>query len=479
MTADDATGAPATGPAARVMTRWRSFPVPWGALLLAALAFVLYSAVSLLRQRQLQTGFDLTIFDQLAQQYSRLEPPYLLVKSQLPFNQLGDHFSPILVVLAPFYRLWPSADMLLVAQALLVALAVFLITRFAVHRLDRTGYLFGALFALSFGVIRVIAFDFHEVAFAVPLMVLAVVDLVEGRHRRLLIWVVLLLAVKEDSALLVVGLGLALVLRRRFAWGWSLVAVGVAWFVVITQVVIPALSFNGRYTYFGSLGGGGGPLGILRTAAGSLFSWQGLLFLLALAAMAGLGLLSPLMIIVVPTVLTRFLSSTGTYTSIDYHYNGTLMVVCVVAAVEVVGRWQADPWGRRRWLLRGQYGLAVAMAVFGVAASPVPLTLGLGVVGCDRCDASRAVLEAVPDGVRVIADVYLMPQLVDRTQVMEARPSWTDWTDQPLVADWVVLNLSSRYDDDPSWAVERERLLEESGYVPIAADGDVIVLHRG
>src|SRR5260370_32418053 len=81
-----------------------------------------FSAISLFRYVHFgANGFDLGIQDQTVWGYSRLE---IIPNTVLGVpNLLGDHFSPILMVLAPFYWLWPSAATLLVAQAVLLAVA--------------------------------------------------------------------------------------------------------------------------------------------------------------------------------------------------------------------------------------------------------------------------------------------------------------------------------------------------------------------
>jgi len=128
-------------------------------------ALVLYLLDSLIRHARFNTGYDLTIFDQAIDDYAHLRAPDVLIKSQQPFNILGDHFHPILVLLAPFYRLWPDARLLLVAQALLVAIGVHVVSRLAVRRLGGLGYFVGAAFALSWGILQAVDFDFHEIAF--------------------------------------------------------------------------------------------------------------------------------------------------------------------------------------------------------------------------------------------------------------------------------------------------------------------------
>lgn len=100
--------------------------LPW---LLAVLCFADYAALGLRDQaRMLTSGFDLGIFDQAIRAYAHGHAPTTPLKG-FGFDLLGDHFSPIIALLAPLYRIWPSADALLIAQAALFALAAVPLTR--------------------------------------------------------------------------------------------------------------------------------------------------------------------------------------------------------------------------------------------------------------------------------------------------------------------------------------------------------------
>jgi len=141
--------------------------------LVSIAAFVLYAVESVFRQQQFKSSVDITIFQQAIANYAHGRAPEVLVKSQEPFNILGDHFSPILIVLAPFYRIWPSVVTLLIAQAFLLAVGVHVVTRVAVARLGGLGYYIGISFALSWGILKVLDFDFHEACFVVAFLALA------------------------------------------------------------------------------------------------------------------------------------------------------------------------------------------------------------------------------------------------------------------------------------------------------------------
>ncbi|WP_328996315.1 DUF2079 domain-containing protein [Kribbella sp. NBC_01245] len=103
----------------------------WLAAAVSLTFAIAYVAYSLGRHRAFATtGFDLGIFEQAVSSYAHGHWPTSNVREP-GLNLLGDHFHPILAVLAPFYRLLPHTETLLVAQALLLAISVLPITRYS------------------------------------------------------------------------------------------------------------------------------------------------------------------------------------------------------------------------------------------------------------------------------------------------------------------------------------------------------------
>lgn len=453
-------------------------------------ALVLYLLDSLIRHARFRTGYDLTIFDQAIDDYAHFRVPDVLIKSQQPFNILGDHFHPILVLLAPLYRLWPDARVLLIAQALLIAFGVHVVARLAVRRLGGFGYFFGAAFAVSWGVLQAVDFDFHEIAFAVPLLALALEALLAGRFAPVMLYSCLLVLVKEDSPLLVIGIALVLAAQKKYRQALVLGAVGVVSFVVVIFVVIPYFSYSHTYTYFAYAGGSGsGGIGsLLESAVGTVFSLRGLTFLGALALTAGVGLRSPVILAVLPTLGARLVSNNYAYTGFLYHYNATLMVICFVALVDGVHRRRLAGQASTRpdgaptdgkmagRLLRWQNVLLAGVVAVSVARAPTVPSIAAVFSSCPRCTAADAAVAIIPDGARVAADVFLMPHLVDRAQVMQAYPGFVDSTGLPLRADWVVLDLEST-SYTPGWSrTLLGSLLASKRFVTFAHSGQYVVL---
>ncbi|MEP7054731.1 MAG: DUF2079 domain-containing protein [Actinomycetota bacterium] len=407
-----------------------------------------YAWFSLLRHAQLGTAaYDLGLFDQAIQRYAAGHAPIVDLKGP-HFNLLGDHFHPILAVLAPFYRVFPDARTLLVAQAALVALSLVPIGRFAIARLGTaSGLAVTAAYGLSWGILGLIAFDFHEVCFAVPLLAFAVVALAERRWWPAVWWTLPLLLVKEDLGATVVAVGIYLLLHGQRRSAAVLIGVGTVATALITLWVLPALNKFGTYRFWKTLGGVGGHRSLLlRLAAlpAKFFTPTPKLVLLALLIVATglLSLRSPLMALVVPTLGWRLLANDPLYWSHGVvHYNAVLMPIGFAALVDGIGRAAAESGdgtrGAARWIRR--YARAAPAVVLAVAVLLLPWTplaqAADGRIGEPpaRVAGAHSLLRQIPDGAIVSASAYLAPQLVDRCRVVRF-PN----IDPEFAPDWVV-----------------------------------------
>jgi uncharacterized membrane protein len=184
-------------------------PVTWA---IALTVFGAYAAISLFRLLQLNpTSWDLGIYTEYVKQVAHFQPPIADIR-QAGFNLLGDHFQPIVALLAPFFRVFPSAATLLVAQASLAALSVFPVSRIAREKLGTgPGRAVALAYGFSWGLQQLVQFDFHEIAFAVPLLAFSLSALMQGRIKAAAWWAVPLVFVKEDQGFTVAAIGLYLI----------------------------------------------------------------------------------------------------------------------------------------------------------------------------------------------------------------------------------------------------------------------------
>src|SRR5690625_2144321 len=146
----------------------------WVPYALAAAFLVVYLTLEVARwHRMASPSWELAIFTQAVSGYAEFSAPIVDIKGT-GLHQLGDHFSPLLAVLAPFYRLFSSPVTLLVAQAVLIAISVVPITRVAMRLLGPTvGVIIGVSYGLSWGIQGALDVEFHEYALAVPRLAFA------------------------------------------------------------------------------------------------------------------------------------------------------------------------------------------------------------------------------------------------------------------------------------------------------------------
>ncbi|MBS2534177.1 DUF2079 domain-containing protein [Catenulispora sp. NF23] len=320
---------------------------PW---LIAAGAFVLYALIAILRyERRESMSWDLGIFTEAVRDYAHFQAPMVAIRGER-MDLLGDHWHPILMLLGPFFRVFPTPVTLLVAQSLLLALAAVPLTRTAIDFLGRyQGYAIGTAYGLSWGVVQAANFDFHEVAFAVPAIAFSLCAYIRRDYRRTILWALPLLFVKEDLALLVPIIIAIVLVRARFSGRIvtqgavlvSGVALGVLTTSLLVKVVIPHFNPNGVYEYWNE-GGCLNPQ--LHTGLGKLVTCVPRQFmngigvkertvLMTLLPVAFVALRSPLVLLAVPALVARFVNVMPSYWGTDFHYSVVPMVVVFAAAI--------------------------------------------------------------------------------------------------------------------------------------------------
>ncbi|WP_374935436.1 DUF2079 domain-containing protein [Streptomyces resistomycificus] len=440
--------------------------------LLAVVLLAAYATLSVARYRHLATrSWDLGIFEQAIRAYAHLRAPVVDLKGP-GFNILGDHFSPVTALLAPAYRIFPSPVTLLVAQAALLALAAVPVTRAAASLLGRRrGLALGVAFGLSWGIQRAVDFDFHEICFAVPLIAFSLEALLARSWRRALLWALPLVLVKEDLGLTLAAIALVVALRaRRVApraalGALAVAAVGVAATVVTLTVVIPAFNTAGDYDYWTKVDNGlalfDGSGTKLRTLA-----W------LAIPTSGLLALRSPLIAVALPTLGWRFLSADDHYWGTGWHYSAVLMPVVTLALADALGTTRYSP---RPWLRSYANQLPAAVAA---AALALTTTLPLSVLAeaevyrtPARVTAVDRMLDRVPDGATVEADLGTLSRLTSRCRVF-----WTGNTGD-VTPDYIALDNSDRSIRDIGEYVHG--LHPDASYTIVGAThGYVVLRHR-
>ena len=319
-------------------------------------------------------SWDLAIFSELAKAYAHFQTPIVPVKGD-GYNLLGDHFHPILILLGPIWRLFPTPLSLLITQDLLLAFSAWPLTRLASRLTNQwvAGGL-GLVYVLSWGMQGAVAAQFHEIAFAMPLLAYASVAFVERRWGAVTAWSVPLVLVKEDMGLTVLMIGVAVILTSAVpAWyrsctvirpggrgadgldaaagnaptdeatrnrhrglrlGVGMIVGGIAAFLFAIQVFLPAFNINGVWDY--------GLSSQDQPASPDALTQKATVVVMLILTSGVIGVTSPWLLVVLPTLAWRFLGSVEFYWVWDnWHYNATLMPIALGALLDVVARRRA------------------------------------------------------------------------------------------------------------------------------------------
>ena len=435
---------------ARAVSAW------WLPAVIACAVAALYISFSLAQWRTLSDpSWDLAIFAEAAQAYSRFEAPIVSIKGP-GYNLLGDHFHPILILLGPIFRFFPSAFTLLIVQDLLIAASVLPIARLAQRFLGRGGaVLVGLAYGLGWGLQGAVAAQFHEVCVAVPLLACAGAAFVERRWGACMAWLAPVILVKEDLGLTVFVAGLALAWRRRGEDRSGMLAslayalFGIVAFVVTVKLFLPAMNPAGTWAYSldGSATGAGTAMAGATAAREVPSLWQILavpsvkiVTLAVLLAGAGVvGARSPWFALVLPTLAWRFAGSVDAYYQwSSWHYNAVLVPIAVCALLDVIAGWLAPAdlpaglatagetdadcanpapasSGRRRALA---WAAACVPAIsLALTATSLPLWKLPTLTDSPRLDAAQGAIDAVPVGASVETDTTLLARLVSGRDV--------------------------------------------------------------
>jgi uncharacterized membrane protein len=420
------------------------------------------------------SAYDLGIFDQVIWQLSRFEAPTSSLKGHT--NIFGDHFHPIIALLAPVYWIAPRVEALIVAQSVLLAVSIVPVFAFARRRLPMgQATVIAIVYGLFWGIQRTAWFDFHELAFA-PLLIGIVINAIDLRRWRVL-WIgcAALWLVKEDMIPFVAGVGAWVFLfvdRRR---GLLLGAVSLLMFATVMLVVIPAFG-QGAWNY-------GGAFERLRaepwmapiiavTPARKLYT-----VLLWLAPFMLLPLGSRWSLLAVVVGLERLLSDAPTHWGYVTHYSAPLAPILAAGAADTLSRIRtgagnAGPW---KWIVPTLLTLMVAASATVPGHQPVLRLFAAKHYRDvpDRAAATEA-LAQIPADASVVAQAALVPHLShrDRIYMLEDGAPDADFViaASPRVSPWPASNPEAIH----AWLEQRR----QAGYRDVFAKDGWVVLRR-
>ncbi len=501
------------------------------------LAAALFALVGLLLQwwrlQVLTASYDQGIFLQVLWNGLRGHPFESTLSSQLSTNvvhggewpalgyhRLGQHFTPVLALWIPLVALLGKWALPLVQVGLMTGAGLVL------HRLARQRLEPGlaAMLTIAFyganAVLGPTWGNFTDLC-QLPICVFALLLALE--HRRP--WLIALAAlpiplIREDTGVLLVGIGLWLAIRQRDRWllGLALAFYGGAWVVIVTNLLMPLFSDDNSRRFmvenFGQYIPGqeqASSLQVLRQALG-----QPLILLRELVSPPGqtlrylLGQGLPLMLVPLVALdswllmglpLLGLLLAQGSNNPLSINIRYTLLVVPGLFAGTVLW-WERHAQAFQSRRLRAVWaGCIVLSLLFTVGGNPnrslsflIPDSVQPWVYSAPLAqwqhgqEAQRA-LQLIPAGASVAASTPLVPHLAQR-EVLVRFPdgvTYRDRTGQERQVEWIAVDLDwfQRYGvafrrDQRALERSQEQLRELTGRygVQTVRDG-VAILQRG
>jgi uncharacterized membrane protein len=385
-------------------------------------AVLVFGALDLVRYAAVRDNVDLSLYSQVVWNTAHGDPFRVSV---LPFtgNYLGNHFSPILALFVPLYLLWPDPRVLLLAQVIIAALAIWPLFWFAREQLPTpwAGVLLATAFLAYPAFQHQVLTDFHGVTLGAAVVMWAFFALLTRRDLLLFCALPLMTLVREELSLVIAMMGLyALFFQRRWRLGLALTVLGVAASAVVILVLIPA--FRGGQTfhygeYYAYLGDS--PLAMARTLLLQPQTWlpravfRPKLELLAqlLLPVAFLPLLAPSVLLLGGSALAYLLLVDYPFHQIytlDGHYQALLVPFIfygTALGIARLARYWGPRWGERRVALVASSAVLLLSLSTASLWSPLADETRRAEFRVDeQSRAEQALLSQIPPNAGVVAD---------------------------------------------------------------------------
>lgn len=389
------------------------------------------------------------------------------------------HCSPIFYMLLPFYYIAPKPETLLAAQGILVMSGI--VPFWMICRKYKLSPLMSMLLSLSYifsvMLISPCYYDFHENAFLPPLIMWFMYAAEKDKHILMYIMMLLVLMVKEDSALYVMCIGLYFLFSgKKKRHGFIIFDLAVLYFVIVTSLmgkygegVMTSRTFgNIMMDHEGSFGE------VLKAVItnpayviSECFKEDKLMFiakvLLPLMFLPLITKKASHLMMVVPFLVINMASGYPYCSDIGYQYifgsASCLLYISVVNAADL-----------DRKIADRLIPLAAAASLFTFTCIDTGKLYHLEMYKKykDEHDRMEMYLSMIPEDASLMCTTWMLPHAANRKTV--------NYLDQgnapePSTSDFVAINM--RYKDE--WKLEKiDSLLNKEGYTLYTGDEDIV-----
>lgn len=391
---------------------------------------VFWVAFTFFRHLHFQTqAWDMGIFDQLF--WNTVHGNFMQGTLEEIPHHFGIHFSPTLLILVPFYALISSPYTLLFLQVSALAAGAFPLQAITRRRLpDPFPLIITAGYLLSPSLHWITTYDFHEIAFFIPLFLFAWNFLEAEKLALSAIFFALAAGTKEDAILAVLFAGIAIAMIHRKSskklrnFGIIVAGLALIYFILVVEIFMP--SFGGgllrmdRYSHLGSSAGEmiynslTNPLlitGTVLTAKKLSYIFWLLIPLAGATLFSGVGIT-----LIIPGLAENLLTNFSAQFSGNYQYDAILLpgifIGSIIGIKRILGYWP------------GQKNNLRAILIFTITAgyllrSPVnPVFFPIEIFKSGpQSEAFSELIKNIPPDALVSANTNLVPHLSGRPEI--------------------------------------------------------------
>jgi uncharacterized membrane protein len=519
----------------------KEYPGLRGLIILASVFFSLTLLFALHRYFTLYASYDQGIFNQVfwngihgrffQSSLSSALSTNVVHDGQAPevfYHRLGQHFTPALLLWLPLYAIFPSPATLTVLQVIFITAGGVVLYALARHYVEPAiALLITAGYYASNAVIGAVFWNFHDLS-QLPLFVFGLLLALEKRIWWLF-WLLagLTLLIREDTGVVLFGIGAYLVVSRRYPRaGLALCVLSFGYIMLVTKVLMAMFSQDVSKRFmlerFGQFAQGDEAStleiiwGIVSNPLRLIYEFfirrwdQKLLYLLAQAlplALIPLAVPSAWVIAGFP-LLQLFLQNGESQLSIHIRYAVTVVPGFFYGAIlwwsqhreklnATIRLWKLRFSFRRFWVSCIVISLLIAFLYsphrvfyFAIPDSYVPWVHVPLHRQWQHVAAIRPLMAQIPPDASVSATTYLIPPLSSRRSIVRL-PYLHIQNDQKVVeeVDYVFADIWQLQQYQVAFKAERiyiqqivpivDQLLGQNKYGMVALQDNVLLLQKG
>jgi len=406
--------------------------------------FLIFATYSGLRHYTFQTQtWDMAVFEQ---SFWNTTQGKLMWNNFEGKNHFAIHFSPFLLLLVPLYAVWPSPYNLLIIQTSALAVAALPLYLLAKKILDKKwAIIITCLYFLYPSLHWVNLFDFHEVSFAIPLILTIFYFLEKKRFRWSSVFLILAASVSENMIMAVFFIGLYVLILKNRKYGSIVTILSFIYFILVSTIIMPALDGGivrlDRYSQFGQTVPEIITNAILKPSLTlqTIFTSAKMFYLLKIfLPVAFLPLIAwQTLILLVPGLIQNLLTNYESQFINFYQYDSILIPFIFIGVIFGLKKILAKEKASRKIILPT---ITLLTLIGFLWNSPLShFNFPLAKFTHERIEPFKQIVTMIPDDASVAAYTNLVPHLTHRDHIYMAGH-------EPFLVDYAIINSEDIFD---------------------------------